>query len=218
MQENNTVILTGQATDKEIADWKKMWPQGIYAIMSRGHIAYFRRPNKAVFNHATFDATAGEFLKFWETFADTTFIGGSKEILNNDLMFRGAMEHLRDYAYGLPTIKIEGEQLTQDENLQSMKGYAQATQVAKWMKENEGVYAIVCGNEISYFKLPTRKTLNEAQAVINSMCFLDYWEAFANDTFLGGSNEYTNNDEMFRGMVEQFKTVGEGYEAELVKL
>lgn len=217
-ENQNQASCIGQATTEQIEKWKRENKQGIYAIESNGHIAYFKRPTRTIFNYSVFNADLSEFMKFWESFSEMSFIGGSREVLENDLLFRGAIDQLRDVAYGIPAEIVPQDKLASLDG-QSLNGYVYMTEVASWLNACPyGIYAIKSEGYVAYFKMPDRKVLNSATAVMNASAFMDYWDEFSKLTFLGGSRTIIENDEMMRGAIEQFKTVANGVEAKLVKL
>jgi hypothetical protein len=87
--------LDGQAAAEQINEWKAMHTGGIYAIESDGYIGYFREPTRHDVNKAYAHANDEKPLQGLEEFARLTFIGGSKEILRNDLLFLGAQKILK---------------------------------------------------------------------------------------------------------------------------
>jgi hypothetical protein len=97
MSKKNTLI--GQADDKQIATWKNENKNGIYAVPvpEGGHIAYFRNPTRHDVNKA-FEVAQEEdskYLTATEEFARLCYIGGSDEVLKNDMMFLSAAPYLR---------------------------------------------------------------------------------------------------------------------------
>ena len=97
-------ILIGQATDEEIAEWKQQYPQGIYAIESDDHIAYFKNPNRNEMNCAMSKASQEKALDMYEELATLTFIGGSEDVIKNDQRFYGLASQLKT--------KFEGKKAT----------------------------------------------------------------------------------------------------------
>jgi hypothetical protein len=96
--------LTGQQTEEQIANWKKEYKQGIYAISVDGHIGYFKNPNRHEMNCAMSKASADAALDMYEELARLTFIGGSEEVINNDQMFFGMVQQIK--------VKMEGKKAT----------------------------------------------------------------------------------------------------------
>jgi hypothetical protein len=96
--------LNGQATDAQIAEWKAKYKYGIYALEVDGHIGYFKNPDRNEFNFAMSKAESDKVLSVFEELANVTFIGGSKELLENDQMFIGISQELK--------IKMDGKRAT----------------------------------------------------------------------------------------------------------
>jgi hypothetical protein len=95
------VKLIGEATDEQIAEWKKKYPLGIYAIKSQGHIAYFKDPDIDECN-AILSAKGMQPLDMVMDIAGTTFIGGSAEIKDDLAKHKGAVIKLREILDGKP--------------------------------------------------------------------------------------------------------------------
>lgn len=90
-------VLTGVATKEQLEDWKRQYKTGIYAVEGDGHIAYFRNPNRNDIN-ASFGAATKDpdnTLALYETCAEITFLGGSREMLTVDGLFFGLMTELK---------------------------------------------------------------------------------------------------------------------------
>ena len=98
-QESN--ILTGQASDAQISEWKSKYKYGIYAIEVDNHIAYFKNPGRNELNCAMSKADRDKALDIFEELANITFIGGSEEILKDDQMFIGVSQELK--------VKLDGK-------------------------------------------------------------------------------------------------------------
>ena len=74
----------GQATESQIAEWKKKYKDGIYALIVKGHVAYFRNPTR----HDVGTAYEEEgTLAITEKFAELTMIGGSEAVLKEDCLW-----------------------------------------------------------------------------------------------------------------------------------
>jgi hypothetical protein len=87
--------LIGQATEKQIADWKAQYKQGIYKIEADGHVAYFQNPTRDHVHCALACQAAKNPLASTEELAKLTLIGGSEVFLNEDdfsLGINGAMD------------------------------------------------------------------------------------------------------------------------------
>jgi len=100
-----------------------------------------------------------------------------------------------------------------------LKGQATAEQVTKWKSEyTNGIYSVVIDDHVAYFKKPTRHDMNCAMSKANKDAALDLFEELANLTFIGGSADVIEVDELFFGLVDQLKTVIEGKKARMVNL
>ena len=100
MKQESTV-LTGQAPDTQLAEWKTKHKYGIYAIEVDGHIAYFKNPGRNELNCAMSKADRDKALDIFEELANITFIGGSEEVLKDDQMFIGVSQELK--------VKLDGK-------------------------------------------------------------------------------------------------------------
>ena len=96
--------LVGQATEAQIAEWKKKHKYGIYALEVDGHIAYFKNPGRNELNCAMSKADRDKALDVFEELANLTFVGGSEEVLKDDQMFIGISQELK--------VKLEGKKAT----------------------------------------------------------------------------------------------------------
>lgn len=81
--------LEGQATEAEIAAWKKQYELGIYALKGGGHIAYFQNPNLDHVNCAMSTAMGGQPMDMYKCCAELTIIGGSRKLIENHTLFLG---------------------------------------------------------------------------------------------------------------------------------
>ena len=93
--------LTGQASNEQIAEWKAKYKYGIYALEVDGHVGYFKNPGRNELNFAMSKADSDKVLNVFEELAGVTFIGGSRELLEDDQMFIGISQELK--------IKLEGK-------------------------------------------------------------------------------------------------------------
>ncbi len=94
-------VLTGQAPAEQIAEWKARFKYGIYAVEVDGHIAYFKNPGRDEINYAMSKADSDRVLAVFEELANVTFIGGSRDVLEDDQKFIGASQELR--------VKLDGK-------------------------------------------------------------------------------------------------------------
>jgi len=98
---NEQTVPTGQATDTQIKEWKLKYKYGIYAVEVDGHIGYFKNPGRNELNCAMSKADRDKALNIFEELANLTFIGGSKELLEDDQMFIGLSQELK--------VKLDGK-------------------------------------------------------------------------------------------------------------
>lgn len=92
--EKETKTLIGQATEEQIAEWKKQYGD-IWAATCDGHVAYLKRPSRKALSYASVASNNGkDQIKFVETIFDDCFIGGSQEFKKNDAFFMGVSKVL----------------------------------------------------------------------------------------------------------------------------
>ena len=96
-----TIVLTGAASEAQIAEWKAKHKYGIYALEVDNHIGYFKNPGRNELNCAMSKADRDKALDVFEELASLTFIGGSEELLKDDQMFIGISQELK--------VKLEGK-------------------------------------------------------------------------------------------------------------
>lgn len=96
--------LIGQVTFEQVQEWKQLYKQGIYAIETDGHIAYFKNPNRHEMNCAMSKASADAALDMYDELAKRTLIGGSEDVLNDDQKFFGVVQQIK--------VKMEGKKAT----------------------------------------------------------------------------------------------------------
>lgn len=92
--ENKTeekVIYIGAVDDAQIAEWKKSKPLGIYGIIEDGRIAYFAKPNRHELNIGISAQTQEQPLAGFEEIAEATFLGGCRELLDDDKYYGPVM-------------------------------------------------------------------------------------------------------------------------------
>lgn len=94
--------LNGAADEALLAKMKQENPAGVFFIIVRGHIAYFRELTRHDVNASLAVADPQRPLAIAEKFGDLLFLGGSREVLTNDAMFIGAAIQLRQKMNGLP--------------------------------------------------------------------------------------------------------------------
>ena len=100
-----------------------------------------------------------------------------------------------------------------------MTGQATDVQIKEWKaKYKYGIYAIEVDGHIGYFKNPGRNELNCAMSKADRDKALALFEELANITFIGGSEELLNDDQMFIGVSQELKVKLDGKKAKLVNL
>lgn len=89
------VILSGQATDDQIAQWKAENIRGVWGIIFSDKIGYFRKPSRDEMKSV---ATMGQTdpIGQIETLMNDSWLGGDKAILTDDDYFLGASSTYQD--------------------------------------------------------------------------------------------------------------------------
>ncbi len=87
--------FVGQETEDQIKAWKATHKNGIYAITVEGHIGYFKNPDRIDMNCAMSKADKDAALDVYDDLAESTFIGGSRALLEQDDMFFGVIQMLK---------------------------------------------------------------------------------------------------------------------------
>ena len=101
----------------------------------------------------------------------------------------------------------------------ALTGQATEAQIKEWKaKYKYGIYAIEVDGHIGYFKNPGRNELNCAMSKADRDKALALFEELANITFIGGSEELLNDDQMFIGVSQELKVKLDGKKAKLVNL
>lgn len=96
-----TKPLVGQLDEKEIKALKAKHLNGIFAIESEaGHVAYFRNPDRKVVALVLASVSLTDPLHHLTVLAKNTFIGGSREMLDNDEMWYGTAVELKEKLNG----------------------------------------------------------------------------------------------------------------------
>jgi hypothetical protein len=105
------------------------------------------------------------------------------------------------------------------ENEKQLIGQAADEQVSAWkQKYKTGIYSVEVDGHIGYFKNPGRNELNCAMSKADRDKALGIFEELANITFIGGSEEILNDDQMFIGVSQELKVKLDGKKATLVNL
>ena len=100
-----------------------------------------------------------------------------------------------------------------------LNGQASDTQIAEWKaKYKYGIYALEVDGHIGYFKNPDRNEVNFAMSKSDNDKLLNVFEGLASVTFIGGSTELLDDDQLFIGVCHELKTKLEGKRAKLVNL
>ena len=81
--------LIGQATEAEIAQWKKDF-KDVFSITVEDHIGYFKKPDRKAIAYAS-TLLKQSPIDYIESILENTWIGGSKELLTNDDYFLATM-------------------------------------------------------------------------------------------------------------------------------
>lgn len=87
-------VLIGQATPEQIAEWKRKHGE-VYACRVKGNITYLRIPSFDDINYATSKADADKPLDYWQKIAETTYLGGSEEVLKQVDLFLKLMSLMK---------------------------------------------------------------------------------------------------------------------------
>ncbi len=93
----------GAATPEQIAEWKKAHTSGIYMLTSDDgkYVAYFKNPSRQEVNASLASITAGNPLSASEELANLTFIGGAKEMLQEDAYMLGIVPDMERKMNGI---------------------------------------------------------------------------------------------------------------------
>lgn len=81
-----------------------------------------------------------------------------------------------------------------------------------------GIYALVGGGHIGYFKCGDRHDVNQAMAKADTNAALDMYQVYAELTHIGGSAELLTNDRLFKGVAHAIRKDMEGEKFEVVNL
>ncbi len=101
----------------------------------------------------------------------------------------------------------------------ALTGQATPMQIAEWKNKHKyGIYAIETEGHVAYFKNPGRNELNCAMSKADKDKALAMFEELALITFIGGSEEILNNDQLFIGACQELRVKLEGKKAILVNL
>lgn len=81
--------LIGQVAQPQIDAWKAEHKE-LFSIEVDGHVGYFKKPNRQVIALAT-SKIKDNPLGYIETILENTFVGGSREVIENDDFFLAAV-------------------------------------------------------------------------------------------------------------------------------
>lgn len=98
-------------------------------------------------------------------------------------------------------------------------GQADQAQIDAWKAAYKlGIYALVGGGHIGYFKCGNRHDVNQSMAKADTNAALDMYQVYAEATHIGGSTEILTNDKLFKGVAQAIRKDMEGEKFELVNL
>lgn len=92
--EKDTKTLIGQATEKQIAEWKTQYGE-VWAATCDGHVAYLKRPSRKALSYASVAGKENP-MKFNEILLEDCWIGGSEAIKKDDGLFLGVSSKLAE--------------------------------------------------------------------------------------------------------------------------
>jgi hypothetical protein len=84
-----------KATEKQIAEWKKANPNGIFELTVGDKSAYLKKPDRKVISMAT-SLGSTDPVHIAELIMDACWLGGDEEIRKDDDYFMSAMNKLQD--------------------------------------------------------------------------------------------------------------------------
>ncbi len=100
-----------------------------------------------------------------------------------------------------------------------LTGQVSDEQIKEWKaKHKYGIYAVSIDGQVAYFKNPNRQEVNCALSKADKENALGVFEMLAGITFIGGSEEVLNDDQMFIGLCNEIKIKLDGKKASLVNL
>ncbi|MFN4249057.1 MAG: hypothetical protein ACK4EY_15115 [Flavipsychrobacter sp.] len=87
----------GQATEDQIKNWKAKYTDGIYQVVLRGHVGYFRNPDVEDMNAAASMTQSSAPLDYYKYLGKDTHIGGSEVLFDGTdrAMFLGFIETIK---------------------------------------------------------------------------------------------------------------------------
>lgn len=103
--------------------------------------------------------------------------------------------------------------------LDTQKGQLSQAEVDALKAANpKGIYKIEVGGHVAYFRNPTRQDINIAASQLDADNPIDYFENIMRETFVGGSQEVIDEDELYLGALNKVRTKIDGKKAVLVNL
>ena len=98
-------LLIGEVDQAKIDAWKKEFPNGIYMVQvpesAPTHVGYFKNPSRLDVNYALSQISDTSPLNVLEAFANTCFIGGAEDVLNDNGMFLGICSVIKEKMNGV---------------------------------------------------------------------------------------------------------------------
>ncbi len=82
--------LIGQEAQDKIDQWKKEYGD-VFQVKVDGHVAYFKKPGRKILASAS-KSLENSNIQYVEDLLENTFIGGSREVIDNDDFFLAAMQ------------------------------------------------------------------------------------------------------------------------------
>ncbi len=86
----DTKKIHGQATEAKIESWKKEHGD-IFQVSVDDHVAYFKKPGRKILAAAS-RALQESSIQYVEDLLENTYLGGSREVIDNDDYFLAAVQ------------------------------------------------------------------------------------------------------------------------------
>ena len=102
------------------------------------------------------------------------------------------------------------------EQKEKLQGAAEQAQIDKWKALHGEVFAITGDGKICYIKKPDRKVMAYAYSFQNNP--IKAAETFLNSCFLGGSEDFKTDDELFLSAAPKIMQILKVKETEIAKL
>lgn len=81
-----------EPTAEQIAGWKKQYGD-VFRLEVDGHVAYLKKPGRKVMSMAL-STGKNDPIKFGEIILNNCWLGGDRQIIEDDRLFFGAMQQL----------------------------------------------------------------------------------------------------------------------------